>query len=49
MVLDLYGAVLAGIYDTGTVKGTIGCYLVVQGQYRAVQVGTWWYWVIVAR
>ena len=39
MVLFLYGMVLVGIYDTGTVKGTIGCYLVELGQYRVAQVG----------
>ena len=34
------------IYDgTGSVEGGIGWYLVVLGQYRAVLVGTWVYWV----
>ena len=34
------------IYDgTGSVKGATGLYLVVLGQYGAVLVGTWWYWV----
>ena len=30
---------------TGTVQGGAGWYLVVLGQYKAVLVGTWWYWV----
>ena len=28
-----------------SVKGGIGCYLMVLGHYTAVPVGTWWYWV----
>ena len=34
------------IYDgTGSVWGNTWSYLVVLDQYRAVLVGTWWYWV----
>ena len=34
------------IYNgTGSVEGGTGWYLVVLGQYRAVLVGTWVYWV----
>ena len=34
------------IYDgTGSVEGGTGWYLVVLGQWEAVLVGTWWYWV----
>ena len=34
------------IYDgTGSVEGGTGGYLVVLGQWEAVLVGTWWYWV----
>ena len=29
----------------GTVQGGAGWYLVVLGQYKAVLVGIWWYWV----
>ena len=31
---------------TGLVWGGTGWYFVVLGQYRAVLVGTWYYWVI---
>ena len=31
--------------NVGSVKGGTGEYLVVLGQYRAVLVGTYWYWV----
>ena len=30
---------------TGSVEGSSGWYLVVLGQYRAVLVGSWWFWV----
>ena len=30
-----------------SVEGTTGLYLVVLGQYGAVLVGTWWYWVCI--
>ena len=34
------------IYDgTGSVEGGSGWCLVVLGQWEAVLVGTWWYWV----
>ena len=36
------------IYDgTGSVEVCTGWHLVVLGQYGAVLVGTWWYWVSV--
>ena len=35
--------------NTGSVECSTGCYLVVLGQYGAVLVGTWWYWVIIER
>ena len=31
---------------TGSVWGGTWLYLVILDQYRAVLVGTWWYWVI---
>ena len=34
---------------TGLVEGVTGWYLVVPGQYGAVLVGTWWYWVSMER
>ena len=30
---------------TGSVRGGPGWFLVILGQYRALLVGTWWYWV----
>ena len=34
------------IYDgTRLEEGSSGWYFVVLGQFRAVLVGTWWYWV----
>ena len=33
------------IHNVGSVKGATGEYLVVLGQYKAVLVGTYWYWV----
>ena len=34
------------IYDsTGSLQGSTGWYLMVLGQYRAILVVTWWYWV----
>ena len=34
------------VYDgTGSLEGGTGWYLVVVGQYGAVLVRTWWYWV----
>ena len=34
------------LWGSGSVEGsTAGCYLVVLGEYRAVPVDTWWYWV----
>ena len=34
------------IHDgTGSVEGGTGWYLMVLGQWKAVMVGTWWYWV----
>ena len=34
------------IYDsTGSLQGSLGWYLVVLGQYEAILVVTWWYWV----
>ena len=38
-----YWLVLGG---TGSVWGSNGLYLVLLSQYRAVLIGTWWYWVI---
>ena len=32
---------------TGSVRGGPGGFLVILSQYRAVLVGTWWYWVSV--
>ena len=32
---------------TGSVEGFTGWYLMVLGQWKAVLVGTWWYWVSV--
>ena len=40
-LVQLCGLVIDG---TGSVYGDTGWYLVVQGQYRAVMVGTWWNW-----
>ena len=31
--------------NTGSVEGDTDYYLVVPGQYGAVLVGTWWYWL----
>ena len=34
------------IHDgTGSVEGGTGWYLIVPGQWKAVLVVTWWYWV----
>ena len=41
----LLGQREAELLDTGSVEGSSGQYLVVLGQYGAVLVGTWWYWV----
>ena len=35
--------------DTGSVGGGAGSYLVVLGQYGALLVGTWWYWISIER
>ena len=43
MVLDQYRALLVGV--TGSVWDDTCWYLVALDQYRAVPVGTWWYWV----
>ena len=38
------------IYDsTGSIEGGTGGYLVVLGQWVAVLVDTWWYWVNMER
>ena len=44
--MERYWLVLGGTWSVG---GVIGWYLVVLGQYRAVLVGTWWYWVSMER
>ena len=33
----------------GSVEGSTGQYLLMLGQYEAVLVGTWWYWVSMER
>ena len=44
--MERYWLVLGGIWS---VLGVTGWYLVVQGQYRAILVGTWWNWDSVER
>ena len=45
MLLGQYGEELVGNDNTGSVEGDTCKYLVVLGQYGAVPVGTWRYWV----
>ena len=47
VVMGQYGLCWLVLGGTGPVLGGNCRYLVVLGQYRAVLVGLWWYWVSV--